>query len=249
MIAASACLRELSRTELQAVAKSLGVRANQRTEAIIAEVSGVTRSTLDRLGPAELQALTEALGLPVSDTDTDIITRLIDVLTFRDEVARDGEANGRGETETVGAAAEAGAAGSGDGRVRDQGADESSGADGADTRPDADDPSGNSNTVSVTMRIDASVPRRVARRRMRPSERQYIWGQTHGCCYMCREFLPEKSGWHIEHVLAFSSDPARHDVLGNMLAACATCNLKKLDRPLQQARARGGALGRCGRAG
>ena len=38
--------------------------------------------------------------------------------------------------------------------------------------------------------------------------------------------------WHIEHVIAFSENPAKNDVLGNMLASCQNCNLKKLDRPL-----------------
>jgi hypothetical protein len=235
----AACLRTLSRVELQAVAKALGVRANQKTEAILAEISGVTRSTLDRLGPAELQALTETLAVRASDEDTDIITRLLDVLTFRDEDGSLGVANGSGEADAVAAAADAGAAGSADGGPRDHGNDESGGA--ADGR--ADDQSGDSDPVPVTVRVDASVPRRVARRRMRPAERQYIWTQTDGRCYMCREFLPEKSGWHIEHVLAFSVDPTRHDVLGNMLAACATCNLKKLDRPLEQARAKGPSQG------
>jgi 5-methylcytosine-specific restriction endonuclease McrA len=90
--------------------------------------------------------------------------------------------------------------------------------------------------VLLTVRVDRLAPRRVARRRIRPAERKYIWGQTGGRCYMCKEELPFQSSWHMEHVLAFSSDPARHDVLGNMLAACATCNRKKLDRPLEQVR-------------
>jgi hypothetical protein len=33
-------------------------------------------------------------------------------------------------------------------------------------------------------------------------------------------------------VIAFSENPAKNDVLGNMLASCQNCNLKKLDRPL-----------------
>ena len=33
-------------------------------------------------------------------------------------------------------------------------------------------------------------------------------------------------------MIAFSENPAKNDVLGNMLASCQNCNLKKLDRPL-----------------
>ena len=75
-------------------------------------------------------------------------------------------------------------------------------------------------------------PTRVRRRRITPSERKYIWEQSHRHCYICKTPLPQSSSWHVEHVVAFSEDPTNNDVLGNMLAACATCNLKKLDRPL-----------------
>ena len=73
---------------------------------------------------------------------------------------------------------------------------------------------------------------RVRRRRVSQDERNYIWEQSCRRCYICKTSLPRGSSWHVEHVVAFSTDPARNDVRGNMLAACATCNLKKLDRPL-----------------
>ena len=44
--------------------------------------------------------------------------------------------------------------------------------------------------------------------------------------------LQTLGSWHIEHVIAFSENPTKNDVLGNMLASCQNCNLKKLDRPL-----------------
>lgn len=74
--------------------------------------------------------------------------------------------------------------------------------------------------------------RRVMRRRVPPSEREFIWKSTNGLCYLCKTQLPKNSSWHIEHVVAFSRNPTQNDVLGNMLPACATCNLKKNDREL-----------------
>lgn len=38
----------------------------------------------------------------------------------------------------------------------------------------------------------------------------------------------------LQHVLAFSSFPEKNDVMGNMLAACAACNMKKADKPLSE---------------
>lgn len=80
--------------------------------------------------------------------------------------------------------------------------------------------------------LQHTMTRRVQRRRWKVAEREHVWGRTGGICYLCSEWLPLKSPWHIEHVLAFSEDPAAHDVMGNLLPACAKCNAKKGDRPL-----------------
>jgi hypothetical protein len=72
------------------------------------------------------------------------------------------------------------------------------------------------------------------RRRIGPLERDFVWKSTEGKCYICQKWLPPKSDWHIEHVVAYSFDPESNDVLGNMLPACATCNLRKNDKSLVQ---------------
>ena len=69
--------------------------------------------------------------------------------------------------------------------------------------------------------------RRVQRKRLSPDERDFIWNQSNRCCYICTDDLPRLDSWHVEHIVAFSSDPAMNDVIGNMLASCPTCNLKK----------------------
>jgi len=87
----------------------------------------------------------------------------------------------------------------------------------------------------ASVRVDNKAPVvRIQRRRMTQAEREYIWAQTAGKCYICREELPKHSRWHVEHVLAFSLDAKQNDVLGNMLASCVTCNHKKLDKPLEE---------------
>jgi hypothetical protein len=58
----------------------------------------------------------------------------------------------------------------------------------------------------------------MSRRKRTPNViREYIWGTTNGRCYLCKTFLPKKSGWHIEHVLAFSRNPEKHDVIGTLI--------------------------------
>ena len=71
------------------------------------------------------------------------------------------------------------------------------------------------------------------RRRVKKEERAFIWQSTEGKCYICSEHLPYHSSWHVEHVVAFSVDREANDVLGNMLPACASCNLRKNDQLLE----------------
>lgn len=74
--------------------------------------------------------------------------------------------------------------------------------------------------------------RRIARKRFSLAVRNRVYQRTDGVCYLCKSHLPPSSAWHIEHVLAFSVDPAANDVVGNLLPACAPCNLKKSDKCL-----------------
>mmetsp|Transcript_38078 Transcript_38078/g.94435 ORF Transcript_38078/g.94435 Transcript_38078/m.94435 type:complete len:585 (+) Transcript_38078:80-1834(+) len=79
-----------------------------------------------------------------------------------------------------------------------------------------------------------SAPIRKQRKRLTKEERVFIWSQSGGRCYLCKDELPKLGSWHVEHILAFSKDPQRHDVLGNMLAACASCNLRKHSKSLEE---------------
>eukprot|EP01041_Mallomonas_annulata_P008920 gene8920-18459_t len=78
------------------------------------------------------------------------------------------------------------------------------------------------------------VHKRLVRRRLPLSEREFIWRSTNGMCYLCKTQLPKQSSWHIEHVIAFSEDPRKNDTLGNMLPACAACNFRKNNKSLME---------------
>ena len=89
----------------------------------------------------------------------------------------------------------------------------------------------------VVLRVDGpdiDPPMRVRRRRVSQKERDFIWLASGQRCYICKKDLPQRSAWHVEHVIAFSSDREKNDVLGNMLAACPECNHKKLNKPLEE---------------
>lgn len=75
---------------------------------------------------------------------------------------------------------------------------------------------------------------RYLRRRVARDERDFIWKSTNGQCYLCKQSIPKLSSWHVEHVVAFSENPLKNDVLGNMLPSCASCNLRKHDRDLSE---------------
>lgn len=78
----------------------------------------------------------------------------------------------------------------------------------------------------------SAVKVRYVRRRVSAKEREFIWYSTIGHCYLCKQSIPKHSSWHVERVVAFSSDPAANDVLGNILPACTSCNLRKNSRDL-----------------
>lgn len=89
------------------------------------------------------------------------------------------------------------------------------------------------NAPSTNTLPETTKPRYV-RRRFNAATRNFVWSSTQGRCYICKTSLPPKSAsFHIEHVVAFSTDPEKSDVRGNLLPSCAQCNLKKLDRRLE----------------
>eukprot|EP00039_Didymoeca_costata_P008254 m.109540 g.109540 ORF g.109540 m.109540 type:complete len:240 (+) comp14005_c0_seq3:300-1019(+) len=92
----------------------------------------------------------------------------------------------------------------------------------------------NETLVDIQHKEDStSETNRYPRRKVTREERNYIWHHSKRRCYICRTPLDRLSDWHVEHVLAFSANPEENDVLGNMLASCPTCNLKKGKRSLQ----------------
>lgn len=78
----------------------------------------------------------------------------------------------------------------------------------------------------------AAKKTRYVRKRITAEERAFLWKSTGGHCYLCKKSIELKSAWHVEHVLAFIRNHDM-DVIGNMLPACATCNLRKHDRSLE----------------
>lgn len=72
--------------------------------------------------------------------------------------------------------------------------------------------------------------RRIKRKTFSKDERDRVFKRTGGVCYLCKCALAK--GWHIEHIYAFSADPAANDVRGNLLPACPPCNLKKSNKCL-----------------
>jgi serine/threonine protein kinase/5-methylcytosine-specific restriction endonuclease McrA len=84
----------------------------------------------------------------------------------------------------------------------------------------------------IVSSIEVEGGRRVVRRAIGKVERAFVFDSLNGRCYLCRTPLQFNSAWHIEHVVAFASDPSKNDVLGNMLPACQTCNMRKNKRSL-----------------
>ncbi len=68
----------------------------------------------------------------------------------------------------------------------------------------------------------AARPRPIARRRLE------VFSRSEGRCHYCRAALTLDGRWHVEHMVprALGGD----DVSGNLVAACAPCNLTKRDR-------------------
>ena len=88
-----------------------------------------------------------------------------------------------------------------------------------------------SDNYDVIVEVPNKAPRYL-RKRVPASTRKFIWESTNDQCYLCRALLPRMSPWHIEHVVAYSADPSRTNVVGNMLPACASCNLRKNNKSL-----------------
>ena len=65
-------------------------------------------------------------------------------------------------------------------------------------------------------------PRPISRRR------QEVFARSEGRCHYCRGALALDGRWHVEHQMprALGGD----DATGNLVAACAPCNLAKRDR-------------------
>ncbi len=72
-------------------------------------------------------------------------------------------------------------------------------------------------------------------------EVEFILNRTRRRCYLCRKDITwdgssdRRNIWHIEHVIAFSENP-QADILGNLLPACASCNLAKSNKDLRNFR-------------
>ncbi len=65
-------------------------------------------------------------------------------------------------------------------------------------------------------------PRVVSRRR------QEVFARSGGRCHYCRVRLALDGRWHVEHMVPRALDGG--DDAGNLVAACAPCNLAKSDR-------------------
>lgn len=81
--------------------------------------------------------------------------------------------------------------------------------------------------------LDPSEPQTVVRRiDWHQEERKRIFNRTGGRCYLCNHLLNFhnrhyglEGAWHVEHIVPLSKSGP--DTLGNLLPACASCNLKK----------------------
>lgn len=58
--------------------------------------------------------------------------------------------------------------------------------------------------------------------------RQEIFARAEGRCHYCRAALALDGCWHVEHMVPRAL--GGEDVAGNLVAACAPCNLSKRDR-------------------
>lgn len=75
---------------------------------------------------------------------------------------------------------------------------------------------------------DRDPPEDPSRRRPVSKRRREIFGKCNGRCHYCTKPLTLDGRWHIEHMVPKALDGG--DELGNLVAACAPCNLAKSDR-------------------
>ena len=68
----------------------------------------------------------------------------------------------------------------------------------------------------------------VDKRRPVSKRRRDIFAKSHGCCHYCARPLQFDGSWHVEHMLPRAL--GGEDEIGNLVAACAPCNLSKGDR-------------------
>ena len=74
---------------------------------------------------------------------------------------------------------------------------------------------------------------RSSRRNLTLDQRFAVFKTTNGVCYLCQSKLRfDGPNWHIDHVICISADRNNNDTLGNVLPACAECNLQKSDHNL-----------------
>jgi hypothetical protein len=80
------------------------------------------------------------------------------------------------------------------------------------------------------------------RERARPVSRRRrdIFAKCRGACHYCSTPLRLEGSWHIEHM--FPKALGGLDEIGNLVAACAPCNLEKSDRTALEFVAAGGGL-------
>jgi 5-methylcytosine-specific restriction endonuclease McrA len=61
-----------------------------------------------------------------------------------------------------------------------------------------------------------------------PKRRQAIFEKSDGRCHYCSTVLTLDGKWHVEHMMPRALNGS--DEIGNLVAACVTCNLAKRDR-------------------
>ena len=77
-------------------------------------------------------------------------------------------------------------------------------------------------------RDDLPIRPVIDKRRPISKRRRDIFAKSHGCCHYCARPLQLDGSWHVEHMLPRALGGA--DEIGNLVAACAPCNLSKGDR-------------------
>lgn len=77
---------------------------------------------------------------------------------------------------------------------------------------------------------DAEITNGAPAIRVRPisRRRREVFKKSEGSCHYCRRTLTLDGVWHVEHMLPRALGGA--DEIGNLVAACAPCNLAKGDR-------------------